>query len=176
MSVNSDPRIHRVADVSPRPSLDQRAGVPVYTPAGVPKERPLVARVFARTLVIGVAALLALRVVGGWLAEPLMPAVGVAPTWNVEVASSSRSSMLAFAYSQESGLHLLRIPGEGGAEARVIPARLARGDLHLMSLGLGRLKVHAKGPPGSGVVSFDAESRTITAYQHPAATGVRIGW
>jgi hypothetical protein len=176
MNVTSDPFIHRVADAPSRPSLDGRDRAPVRTRRGVPQERPIVARVMAKSLVLGAAALLALRIMGGWLAEPLAPIAGVAATWNVEVTSSASSSMLAFAYSEESGLHLLRIPGDGSAEPRVIPARLARGELHLVSLGLGQLQVHAKGPPGSGVLSFDARSRTVTAFEHPKSTGVRTGW
>lgn len=138
--------------------------------------RSIGARLLAQGVVIGVGALLALRMVGGWLAEPLATAAEAAPTWQVEVASTSRSSIIAFAYSRESGVHLLRIPGNGSAAARVIPARIAEGDLHVVSLGLGRLDVRGRAPVGSHLESYRATSRVVTVFDHTDGTGVRTGW
>lgn len=143
-------------------------------PAG---RRSFGARFFAQGIVIGVAALLVLRMVGGWLAEPLATAAEAAPTWHVEVASTSRSSIIAFAYSRESGMHLLRIPGTGSTAARrVIPARIAEGDLHLVSLGLGQLEVRGRAPVGSPLESYSATSRAVTVFDHSDGTGVKTGW
>lgn len=139
--------------------------------------RSIGARLLAQGVVIGAAALLVLRMVGGWLAEPLATAAEAAPTWHVEVASTSRSSIIAFAYSRESGVHLLRIPGNGSAAARrVIPARIAEGDLHVVSLGLGRLDVRGRAPVGSHLESYRATSRVVTVFDHSDGTGVRTGW
>ncbi|MBL0937646.1 MAG: hypothetical protein IBJ03_02065 [Gemmatimonadaceae bacterium] len=76
------------------------------------------------------------------------------------------------------GIQLLRIPAGNGAagEARMVPARLAQGELHLVTLSLNALRVRAPGAPGSGVVEFKAMGPIITAYQTPQASGVRTGW
>jgi hypothetical protein len=83
-------------------------------------------RLLARTLAVSAAAVIGLRLIGDWLAEPLAPTDGAVPTWNVEVASTSATSSLALAYSRESGIHVLRTPGTNGGPAnRVIPAKIA---------------------------------------------------
>ena len=145
--------------------------------AALPDPRPIGARILARTLVIGAASLLALRAIGGWIAEPLAPATSAAPTWSVEVSSTSSSSVLAFAYSRESGAHLLRVPGRVAEQnRRVIPARIAAGDLHLISLGWGQLDVRGRGPRASHLKSYGATARAITVFDHPDGAGVRTPW
>lgn len=179
MNFSSDPFLAR-PEVPRRTSWSDplaRRAVAQRSPAGPPAVRPRLQRVLARGVVIVAAALLALRAVAGWLAEPLELSSVNAPTWHVEVTSSSTSSVLALAYSREAGIHVLRVPGMGNSdEPRVIPAQLARGELHLISLGLSGLRARADGPTGVPLKSWSAEARTITAYQHPSRTGVRTGW
>lgn len=180
MSVTSDPFL-RPAD--PRPFRERwsfredRQPLVVRANASLPAPRPISARILARALVIGAAGLLALRAIGGWIAEPLAPATVSAPTWSVEVSSTSSGSVLAFAYSRESGAHLLRVPGRGAQQnRRVIPAKIVAGELHLISLGWGQLEVRGRGPRGSRLTSYGATARTVTVFDHPDGTGVRTAW
>jgi hypothetical protein len=180
MTSISDPLLQRVDARTPREpwwTPRTRQQVAVHQDAALPAARTLGARIAARALLLTATALLGLRIVGGWIAEPLAPATSAMPTWNVELASTSTSSTLAFTYSCESGIHLLRIPGRGAEQdRRVIPAKLAAGDLHLVSLGLGSLDVRGKGPVGSPVVSYGATGRIVTVFAQPDASGVRTGW
>ena len=180
MSVISDPFL-RPAD--PRAFRDRwsfsehRRPLVARTRAVLPVPRPLGAPIAARALVIGAAGLLALRAFGGWIAEPLAPASAAAPMWSVEVSSTSSSSVLAFAYSRESGTHFLRVPGRDAEQhRRVIPAKIAVGDLHLISLGWGQLDVRGRGPRGSHLLAYGATARTVTVFDHPDGTGVRTAW
>jgi hypothetical protein len=180
MSVTSDPFL-RPAD--PRPFRERwsfsedRQPLVARASSALPAPRPAGARIFARALVIGAAGLLALRAIGGWIAEPLAPATAAAPTWSVELSSTSSSSVLAFAYSRESGAHLLRVPGRVAEQnRRVIPAKIAAGDLHLISLGWGQLDVRGRGPRGSHLKSYSATARAVTVFDHPDGTGVRTAW
>lgn len=182
MGVASDPFLQRVKSRTtararaPWQDAHERAALMRDDAAALPTPRPTWQRVFARGVVIAGVALLALRAIGGWLAEPLTVPVANAPTWNVEMTSRSTSSTLALAYSRETGVHLLRVPGRGSNEPRVIPARLARGELHMISLGLPGLHVQAAGAPNSGVLMIGADARMITMYQHKDASGIRPGW
>lgn len=127
----------------------------------------------------GVSALLGLRLLASVVAAPLdVPANGAAPAWQVEVTTNGSRPGVALAYGREVGIQLLRIPaGSGSAsDARVVPARLARGELHLVTLSLTSLRVHAPGVPGSGVVALSAQAPMVTVFQKSSATGVRIGW
>jgi hypothetical protein len=180
MTATSDPFLHRV-DARPdraqwsfagaRHSLASRAD------PRLPAPRSLGKRIMARAIVIGAAALVALRAIGGWVAEPLLPAATTTPVWNVEVANTSAHPTLALAYHRESGVHLLRIPGRGAADdRRVLPAKIAYGELHLMSLGWGQLDVRGRGPRGAVLKSYSATSRSITVFSHAQDTGVRTGW
>lgn len=180
MSVTSDPFL-RPAD--PRPIREcwsfpeARQPLVAHASAGIPAPRPIGARILARALVLGAAGLLALRAIGGWIAEPLAPTSAAAPTWSVEVSSTSASSTLAFAYSRESGAHILRVPGRGADQnRRVIPAKIAAGDLHVISLGWGQLDVRGRGPRGSRLKSYSATARAVTVFDHPDGTGVRTAW
>ncbi len=126
-----------------------------------------------------VTVLVALRLLASALAIPLeVPAARAAPTWMVEVSTTGAKPGTALVYGDEVGFQLLQIPAGDGvtSTARIVPARLARGDLHLISLSFTSLRVRASGPPGSGVKAFSATSPIITAYQSSAATGVRTGW
>ncbi|MCC6245837.1 MAG: hypothetical protein IT353_23595 [Gemmatimonadaceae bacterium] len=58
----------------------------------------------------------------------------------------------------------------------MIPAKIAAGDLHLLSLGLGRLDLRGRGPQGSPLKSYNATGRVITVFDHGDRTGVRTGW
>jgi hypothetical protein len=126
-----------------------------------------------------VSALLALRVLASVLAEPL-EGVGAAdaPTWQVQVSTNSSSPGIVLAYGPEVGAQLLRIPAReaSATDPRVIPARLARGELHLITLSLNSLHVEAPGAPGTGVVRLSASSPIITVFQSPKMSGVRTGW
>jgi hypothetical protein len=180
MSVSSDPFL-RAAD--PRPMRERWSFPEIRQPlvarpdAALPTPRPLSARILARVLVIGATGLLALRMIGGWMAEPLSPSSAAAPTWSVEVSSTSSSSILAFAYSRESGAHLLRVPGHSAEEnRRVIPAKIAAGELHLISLGWGQLDVRGRGPRGSALKAYSATGRAVTVFDRPDGTGVSTTW
>ncbi|QJR35781.1 hypothetical protein [Gemmatimonas groenlandica] len=126
-----------------------------------------------------VSALLALRVLASVLAQPL-EVVGAAPvpTWQVQVRTNTNAPGIVLAYGPEVGVQLLRIPGReaSATEPRVIPARLARGELHLITLSLNSLHVDAPGAPGTGVVRLSASSPIITLFQSPTMSGVRTGW
>lgn len=182
MSVASDPFLTRVTSgITARTRAawargrERQAMVPEAA-STLPAPRPVWQRAIARGVVLTSMALLALRAIGGWLAEPLTVPVANAPSWDVELTSRSTSSTLALAYSSETGVHLLRVPGRGSNGPRVIPARLARGDLHLISLGMSGLHVAAAGPPNTGVVRITADAPVVTVYQHDDASGIRAGW
>lgn len=179
MTVSSDPFVRRVdSPPYPEPWSPPEARQPLVASAGpiLPAQRSFGARLLARTLVIGAAGLLTLRTIGGWIAEPLAPTSAV-PTWNVEVSSTSSGSVLAFAYSRESGAHLLRVPGRSAElDRRILPAKIAAGDLRILSLGWGHLNVRGKGPRGSRLNSYSAEARAITVFDNSDGIGVRTGW
>lgn len=180
MATTSDPLLHRVEPphAQERWSFPEAGQPPIArTAAPLQTRRSLGARVLARAMVLGVAAVLILRTIGGWIAEPLTSSSNALPTWNVEIASTSASATLALAYSRESGVHLLRIPGNSAEyDRRVIPAKIVAGELHLLSLGLGQLDVRGRGPHGSPLASYSATARVITVFDHAAGTGVRTTW
>jgi hypothetical protein len=126
-----------------------------------------------------VSALLALRGLASVLAEPLdVGGAAAAPTWQVEVSTNSTAAGIVLAYGPEVGVQLLRIPARDASatEPRVIPARLARGELHLITLSPHSLHVEAPGAPGTGVVRLSASAPIITVFQTPTMSGVRTGW
>ena len=112
-----------------------------------------------------------------YLALPAVVA-GAAPTWMIHVTTTGSSAGTALVYGREVGVQFLQIPAGTGSSnnSRVVPARLAKGELHLVSLSLTSLHVEANGPPGSGVISMTATSPIITAFQGKDGTGVRFGW
>ncbi|MCC6245838.1 MAG: hypothetical protein IT353_23600 [Gemmatimonadaceae bacterium] len=77
MTANSDPLLRRVDPrtrtrwtfVEPQQPLATRAD------AHLPSQRPMSARIAARALVISAAVIFGLRIIGGWIAEPLAPTV-----------------------------------------------------------------------------------------------------
>ena len=180
MTMMSDPSV-RAAE---RPSLahfDAGAGAlhVVSDPHHlVPRSRRT--RVWGIYAVIGVAAVVvALRLLASLLAVPLdTVAGGAAPTWMVEVTTSGAKAGTALVYGSEVGMQLVQIPaGDGDAsDARVVPARLAKGELHLVSLSLTSLRVYASAPHGVEPMSFFVTSHIITAFQTRRGTGVRTGW
>jgi len=136
----------------------------------------------AKVLAYGALAVLTVSVAVGALASafatPLIPVpTASAPTWSVELSSSSSHPVVALAYGPEAGLHIFRVPGTDAAAApRVILARLAQGELHLMSLGWSGLRARAITPVGARPMSWSAEARTITAFQNTKGTGVSTSW
>lgn len=101
-----------------------------------------------------------------------------APEWNVELSSAGSAPVIALVYGQEAGVHVVRIPGSEAAagERRRIAARLARGDVYMVSLGARGLQVHTQGPPGSNVVSMSATARFVKLSERAEGTGIRTGW
>lgn len=133
--------------------------------------------VFGSLLVV--SALLSLRLLASVLAEPLeISDAATAPTWQVQVSTNSNAPGIVLAYGPEVGVQLLRIPARNASatETRVIPARLARGELHLLTLSFNSLHVEAPGAPGTGVVRLSANAPIITVFQSPTKSGVRTGW
>jgi hypothetical protein len=126
-----------------------------------------------------ISTLVGLRMLASVLAAPLEPVgAGAAPAWQVEVATNGSKPGVVLAYGPEVGIQILRVPAGVGntSEARVVPARLARGELHLVTLSFNSLRVSSPGAPGSGVVRFSAHSPVVTAFQNSSGAGVRVGW
>jgi hypothetical protein len=84
----------------------------------------------------------------------------------------------ALIFGDEVGVQLVRVPPatESKDAARLILARLLKGDVHIVSLGLSSLLVEASAPKGAPKMSWGAHGRLITAFQHNKETGVRAGW
>ncbi len=180
MSLVSDPSLRAAS-----PDFTRQLDGHVRAPLVLPDTQSPLARLarFGRRLTFGVATvagvLLVLRVLAGVLAEPLEPVNAPnAPAWQVQVSTNSAKSGIVLAYGAEVGVQVLRIPPKGtsGDNARVIPARIARGELHLVTLSMNRLNVEAPGAPGSGVVSVSATAPVITIFQSPKTSGIRGGW
>lgn len=126
-----------------------------------------------------VSTLVTLRLLASVLAAPLETVgAGPAAAWQVEVTTNGDRPGIALAYGREVGIQLLRIPAgtNSTSDARVVPARLAQGELHLITLSLNSLRVHAPGVPESGVGRLSATSPIISLFQTPDATGIRTGW
>jgi hypothetical protein len=180
MSVVSDPSVH----AAQRPAwsgfeaAEGALPVTLHSPTAMAAARRGHRWWIYGTLAV-VSTVLCLRLLASILAAPLEAvAAGAAPAWQVEVTTNGNRPGIALAYGPEVGIQLLRVPaGEGRvSEARVVPARLAQGELHLITLSFNSLRVHSPGAPGSGVVRFGATSPVITAFQSPRGAGVRTGW
>ena len=180
MSLVSDPSLRAAAreserrwDAAPRAAVTARESVNEAARTRRGRSRLVFGSLFI------VSAVLALRVLASVLAEPL-EGVGAAaaPTWQVQVSTNSDAPGIVLAYGPEVGVQLLRIPARDASatDPRVIPARLARGELHLITLSLNSLHVEAPGAPGTGVVRLSASSPIITVFQSPTMSGVRTGW
>lgn len=123
------------------------------------------------------SVLVVLRLVASELAIPLEPlGGGAAPTWMIEVTTTGAKPTTALVYGRDVGVQLIQLPARVGASstARVVPARLAQGDVHLISLGLTSLRVHASSPQGAQRMSFAATSPMVTVFQTKERTGVRV--
>ena len=151
------------APLIPRPSRPE--------PLTKPGRRGWLAGVVATALLLGV-----------YLAPrpslPFAPLVGAAPSWNVELAAAGARPVTALVYGEEAGLHLVRIPAAsaGRSARRVIPARLAQGELYMVSLGWSPLVVRASSPPGTPRMSWSAQGRFVQAFQDERGTGVSTSW
>jgi hypothetical protein len=141
--------------------------------------RSLRQRVLAYSALAVGTSLAGLRLIASVLAQPLDSVdAASAPAWMVEVTTTSALPGTALVFGREVGFQLVQVPAGDGAKSnlRVVPARLARGELHLLSLGLSSLRVHTVSPPGTPKMSFAARARVITLYQKRDITGVRAGW
>ena len=131
------------------------------------------------SVVASVAVLFAATRLLPVLASPLTTATAVdAPAWMVELTSAGTRPVTALIYGDEVGLQLVRVPAasEGQSAARLIPARLAKGELHIIALDLSTLRAQAHAPKGAPPMSWTASGRFITAFQSKTGTGVRVGW
>lgn len=181
MTVNSDPNIQRVRDhaQSQRIHSADRAFVQIITtenelvPVRLRRWRlSAVGLVFA-----GFAAAVSLIISS--ISSPLaVSASGAAAAWSVEITAAGAESITALVYGEEAGLHLVRVPGANApsAESRTISARLARGELHMISLGRTSLRARATAPNNVAPMAWSAEGHIITAFKNAEGTGVRTSW
>lgn len=180
MSLVSDPDLRAAPHTHSSFSELRRGAPPVrYTTPQAPSPRPVRTRIAVYSALAVATIALTLRLVASFLATPLerVPAT-LAPTWLVEVTTTSDAPTTALLYGPDVGVQLVRVPGDGGtaSDARVVPARLAHGKVHFISLGLTSLHVHARAPQNAYPMSFDAKAHIITAYQTSREIGVRTGW
>lgn len=180
MNLASDPAVRSAPKL--REMFDQRPlGGPLakHVSPAPPAPRPARTRIAVYAALTVVTVALTLRVVASLLATPLerMPAA-LSPTWLVELSTTNASPTTALLYGPDVGVQLVRVPGnvETAADARVVPARLARGEVHFISLGLARLQIRARSPQPTQRMAFVADGRIITAYQSTREIGVRSGW
>lgn len=168
-----------------RTKLDQEGGDKEYSAwrtsmeGGVVQRTAGLPRAGLRRRRLLTVALCALAATTAWPTRPHQAAIpGPHPEWNVELSSTGRTPVLALVYGPEAGVHVVRVPSGGmpAAERRRISARLARGDVYMMSLGTRGLQVDAKGPPGSNVIAMSATARFVKLYQRPDFTGISTGW
>ena len=180
MSTNTDRALQDIQRRTARESVDVRSGASVVAPN--PQHsvaRSLRQRVLAYTALAVGTALVGLRLLASALSQPLdAVSTSAAPTWMVEVTTASAWPSTALVYGRDVGIQLLQIPAGKGvtSDKRVVPARLARGELHLISLGLSSLRVRGSCPPGAACASYTANAPVITLYESRNATGVRTGW
>ena len=153
---------------------DTRANV-----AKVARPRPPIQRLLAYGTLAVVTTVVSLSTLASVLATPLdSPGSTPAPTWLVEMTTTGDRPVTALVYGREAGIHLVRVPAATAVSsvARIIPARLAKGELHMFSLGLSTLRVRTSSPGRPPHSGFMAESRVITAFQSASGTGVRTWW
>ena len=169
MSTTSDP----VAPAMPRPQTVSRRLARAFALGAVPSARrtnrgrvALLARPLGWVVSVCAAAL----VIANLLASP-MPVPAGAPTWNVALTAAGATPVAAVVYGRDIGLQLVLVPAAGadGREARLIPARLAHGDVHFVSLGWSPLTVRTTSPVGVQAMPLAARARSVTLYQ-------RVGW
>lgn len=178
MSTVSDPNVGAAARLEIPFVIGDVMPSPLLRAPALPVARPLHERVWAYVTVGLVAVAVAARFMASMLAIPLdTPGGAAAPTWLVEVTTNNAETGTALVYGREVGLQFVQVPpGEGStSNARLVPARLAKGELHLLSLGLSSLRVHTSAPRGASPMTFGATSHIISASQTKTKTGVR-GW
>lgn len=123
--------------------------------------------------------LLGLRLLATALAAPLdAPSTVDAPAWMVELTTTGTRSTTALVYGPDVGLQFLRVPAAQSAVTtpRLVPARLARGEVHFVSLGLASPHIRSRAPAGADPMAFEAVAPILTAFQSDRFTGVRTGW
>ena len=146
-------------------------------PAAAPVPRPPRQRLVAYAMLAVGSLCITLYSFATLFASPLSTSSAGSAAWSVEVAATGDRPVTVLAFGREVGLHLVRVPSaNSGDPARVIPARLADAELHLISLGWSPLSVRTAAPPGQPAMSLAAQSRTVTVFQTPDRTGVRNGW
>ena len=180
MSVVSDPSLRAAPRAHGAHFAAGPGSPPVASDLGVsppvrPSSRSRMA-VYASLAVVTVA--LGLRVLASLFARPLetLSVSRIAPRWMIEVTTTNATPTTALLYGSDVGVQLVRVPaGRGSTDApRLVPARLANGELHVISLDLAPLHVHASAPQGAAPMSFDAASPIITAY-HRAPSACASG-
>ncbi len=179
MSLTSDPELKRIDPLFEwQRSAGIRGAARVNRDRHLPTPRSRIQRAVAFGAIVLTSAVIAMSVVASYFASALSTIpIAAAPAWSVELSSSSSHSVLALAYGPEAGLHVIRVPAADAVEEpRVIAARLAKGELHMISLGWSSIRARSSAPSGERAMSWSAESRSITAFQHKDGTGVRTSW
>ena len=176
MSIASDPSVQAAPQAESRQPAWSGAlpQIVAETPVATRSARARVTAYMALSLVTVVVVL---RIVASALAIPLESlGAGAAPTWMIEVTTTGATPTTALVYGRDVGVQLIQVPGRVGAlsTARVVPAHLAQGEVHLISLGLTSLRVHASSPHGAQRMSFAATSPMVTVFQTKERTGVRV--
>jgi hypothetical protein len=150
-------------------------GVPIHLP-GPTAVNPLRSR---RLLVLGLIAGALLAALLWRRSSPVSaPITAVGARWNVDLASAGGRPVTALVFGREAGVHVVRVPAAGASEEeqRRVSARLANGDVYMVSLGREVLSVHSKSPAGTAPMAFTARARFVKLYHTPQATGIRTGW
>lgn len=176
MRIASDPSVRAAARAEGRQSHWNGALPRTVAETSAPASRSTRARVTAYLALTVATVLVVLRVIASALAIPLEPIAGVvAPTWMIEVTTTGVTPTTALVYGRDVGVQLIQVPARVGTSsaARVVPAHLVRGEVHLLSLGSTSLRVHASSPHRVQRMSFDATSPVVTVFQTKEATGVR---
>jgi hypothetical protein len=125
------------------------------------------------------AAMLGIIVVGALATRaPDPPIAGASPAWNIELSASGTEPVRALVFGEEAGIHLVSIPATGAPveDRRRVAARLAQGDVYLMSLGRSPLQVRTSSPAGIGGVTLSADARFVKLFQRPDRIGITTGW
>lgn len=185
MSIASDPRLRATARAYvPLANVDPESKPVVPEFFAQPARRSMRTRVAVYAMLGTATIALVLRGLASLVAAPLVAAPlvssigGVAPAWMIEVTTTSSAPTTALLYGRDVGVQLVRVPPRRGSvnEPRLVPARLAKGEVHFVSLDFTPLHVHAASPKGAQVMSFDATGHIITAFHKPREIGVRVGW
>jgi hypothetical protein len=178
MTMQSDPTL-KVAERQRVPHVNANAGQLVApTGARAPERasrRKKNVGIYALLTVMSIAVLF--RAIAPLFASPLDDAsTTAAPPWMMQVTTTGSKPGIALAFGADVGIQILRIPaGQGSnSEARILPARLARGEVHMISLSLTSLHVEGKVPTVSngGMTEFSATVPILTVYK----SGVRAWW